>query len=335
MNASLRLLFAGWGVVASLAAGGTAAAALAAGSAPYEFYETRDPSVAAGTPKGGLLLLGGGEWPDGALQWFAEQAGRGHIVMISASGDREDHDELAAALGPVASVETLVLHDRASSNDARVLAILRAADGIFLHGGDQANYVRYWKGTPVAEVIEERFRSGRPVGGTSAGLAILGQWAYGALDGGSLLSSQALADPLGPAVTLVDDFLHLGPLKGVITDSHFAPRGRLGRLIVWVARLHAQGQDVTGLGIDESAGVEITADGIGQVISRSAAGGVTLVHAPRSATLQAATPFAAQGVRLVRVPAGGKLAVSPLRALGLAPATVLDLAPGAAPPVWP
>ena len=47
-------------------------------------------------------------------------------------------------------------------------------------------------------------RAGKPIGGTSAGLAILGQWGYGALDGGSITSNDALRDPAGPAVTLVD-----------------------------------------------------------------------------------------------------------------------------------
>ena len=84
------------------------------------------------------------------------------------------------------------------------------------------NDVRYWKGTPVAQAIDQKIASGKPVGGTSAGLAILGQAGYGAMDGGSIESATALADPLGPAVTMVGDFRHMPFLKHVVTDTHFA-----------------------------------------------------------------------------------------------------------------
>lgn len=300
----------------------------------YEYFATEHAEVRPAAHQGGLLLLGGGDWPDEAMPWFAEHAGRGHIVMIGASGDAEDHAELAAALGEVASLETLVLHDRASSSDARVLAILARADGIFIHGGDQANYVRFWKDTPIADLIERRFREGCPIGGTSAGLAILGEWAYGSMDGGSLTSAEGLHDPLGPGVTLVGDFLHLAPLKGVITDSHFAPRGRLGRLMVFVARLAAEGHPVTGLGIDEEAGVLVGSDGVGRVVSRNG-GGVTIVPPPATAVVAAGREFAARGFVLTRITAGGSLALSPLRALSQATTTVVDVRRGAAPPVWP
>ncbi len=301
---------------------------------PYEYFSTEHAEVRPAAHQGGLLLLGGGEWPDEAMPWFAEHAGRGHVVMIGASGDAEDHAELAAALGEVASLETLVLHDRESSSDPRVLAILARADGIFIHGGDQANYVRFWKGTPVADLIERRFREGCPVGGTSAGLAILGEWAYGSMDGGSLTSAEGLHDPLGPGVTLVGDFLHLAPLKGVITDSHFAPRGRLGRLMVFVARLASEGHPVTGLGIDEEAGVLVGSDGLGRVVSRNG-GGVTIVPPPASAVVERGRAFAARGFLLTRITAGGTLSLSPLRALSQATTTVVDVKGGAAPPVWP
>ncbi|WP_204336684.1 hypothetical protein, partial [Proteus mirabilis] len=60
------------------------------------------------------------------------------------------------------------------------------------------------------------------------------------MDGGSIDSPAALADPGGAAVTLVTGFLHLPRMGHIVTDTHFAKRDRLGRLVAFVAkaRLH-------------------------------------------------------------------------------------------------
>ena len=67
--------------------------------------------------------------------------------------------------GPVASAETITFHNREASSDPRVLKALHDADGIFLAGGDQANYVRYWKGTGVQEALNAHVKANRPIGG--------------------------------------------------------------------------------------------------------------------------------------------------------------------------
>ena len=176
-----------------------------------------------------------------------------------ASGADDLQQDFLNEVGGAASVQTLVFHSRDAASDTKVLNILRNADGIFIGGGDQANYVRYFKGTPVNTLLDEHVRAGKPLGGTSAGLAILGAYSYGAMDGGSLLSASALKNPLGSEVTLVRDFLHLPYLGNVITDSHFAIRERFGRLLVWVGRLALEEKNpaITGIGIDEKAAKEV------------------------------------------------------------------------------
>ena len=164
-----------------------------------------------------------------------------------------------------------MFEDRKAASDPQVLEIVRQADGIFIAGGDQSNYVRFWKGTPLNEAINQHVREGKPLGGTSAGLAIMGAYSYGAMDGGSLTSVEAIKDPMGPAVTLVDDFLQLPPLPAgqVITDSHFGARDRLGRLLTFIARLSKeQGRaDIKGLGVDENTALCIEGDGVGKVFT--------------------------------------------------------------------
>ena len=174
-----------WSIVALLLTLMTPAAQ-AGTPAGYTYYSIGD--VAAKTPgrtSTGLMLMGGGGWPHDAWHWFLARAGNGHIVVLRASGGADAGEEIYKDIGGAASVETLVFDDRKASTDPKVLAILAHADGIFLAGGDQSNYVRYWKDSPVAKALDAHVAKGRPIGGTSAGLAVLGGTAYGAMDGGS------------------------------------------------------------------------------------------------------------------------------------------------------
>jgi beta-aspartyl-peptidase (threonine type) len=240
-----------------------APAAIAATPDGYTYYSIGD--VAKPTPGKtslGLLLMGGGDWSPEAWRWFLAKAGNGHIVVLRASYGGETGEEIYNTIGGVVSVETLVFDDRKAASDPRVLAIIAHADGIFLGGGDQSNYVRYWKDTPVAAALNAHVAKGRPIGGTSAGLAILGRAGYGAMDGGSVDSFTALNDPLGPAVTMVDKFLTMPFLAHVVTDTHFNERDRLGRLVAFVAQTRVSGDaKAVGLGVDETGALGVESDG--------------------------------------------------------------------------
>lgn len=249
---------------------GWAQAPAHAAKAGYEYFVAGDTMAKTpGKTSPGLLLMGGGREIEAAFKWFAAQAGHGHIVILRASGDDALQNWIYRDVGGVASVQTLIFHSRAPASDPRVLAMIEHADGIFIAGGDQANYVRFWKGTPLNELLNAQLRAGKPIGGTSAGLAILGQWGYGALDGGSITSNDALRDPAGPAVTLVDHFIASPLLQGTITDTHFVQRKRLGRLLVFVARAVKDHHTaaVTGLGVDQDSALLVEADGRARFLS--------------------------------------------------------------------
>jgi len=253
----------------------------AAGAADLQRHLAGDPALPTpAKPSPGLLLMGGGDRNFDALRWFVGKAGHGHVVVLRASlgGEigREFHDEV----GGVASVETFVFSGREQADDPAMLASLRKADGIFIAGGDQARYLRYWKGTPVAEALDAHVRAGKPLGGTSAGLAILGEFVYGATNGLSQVSPRALADPLGPVNTIETGFLHVDALRGVITDTHFRERGRLGRLVAFVAKAEtlSGGRPVLGLGVDEDAAVAVEGDGTARVYATAPGAGATVVR---------------------------------------------------------
>ncbi len=234
-----------------------------------------------GKPAPGLLLMGGGDRNFDALRWFLAKAGHGHVVVLRASMGGEIGEEFHDEVGGVASVETYVFTSRDQSTDSRMLASLRKADGIFIAGGDQSRYVRYWRGTPVAEALDAHVKAGKPLGGTSAGLAMLGEFLYGAMDGGSLRSPAALADPLGDGNTIEREFLHLDLLRGVVTDTHFRERNRLGRLVAFVAKSEALARDgraVIGLGVDEDAAVAVEGNGRARVFATAPGAGATVVR---------------------------------------------------------
>ncbi len=235
-----------------------------------------------GKVRPGLMLMGGGDRNTQALRWFMDHAGNGHIVVLGASEytavDAYD-DEFYNEVGGIASSETFMFDSREQATDPAMLAALAKADGIFLMGGDQSRYVRFWRGTPVAAALDAHVRAGKPIGGTSAGLAMLGEYLYGAMDGGSQVSPLALADPLGSANTIETDFLHIALLEGVVTDTHFSERNRLGRLVAFLAKAEAMagGRRLLGLGVDEAAAVAVEGDGTARVYATEPQAGATLV----------------------------------------------------------
>jgi cyanophycinase len=314
--ARVALLLALYGALAPCAA---AAAATAHNyrDESFDYFVAGDPTrPRAAHTEYGLALMGGGGAVDAAYRFIASHAGGGHIVVLRAVGDDSfdadagDYGEsFAGKWGPVVSAETIVFHSRKAAFDARVIAALRNADGVFLAGGDQGNYIRYWKGTPVQQALDAHVRANRPIGGSSAGLAILGHFSYTSLDGGSMESKIALADPYDAGVTLEDDFLHFRWLESVFTDTHFSKRCRLGRLIVFVARVNQAhpAAKAFGLGIDEKSALLIDAGGLGR-LAQGSAGSAWLVMPQRpAAVLSKGQPMTLTDVRIVRMDLGSDL----------------------------
>ena len=259
----------------------------------------------------GLLLAGGGDRNRDAVRWFLDHAGNGHIVVLSASYTHEIADEFYKDVGGAASVETFVFANGKPATDPKILDALARADGIFIAGGDQARYVRYWKGTPVAAALDAHVRAGKPLGGTSAGLAILGEYLYGAMDGGSIVSPEALADPMGPAVTIEQDFLHIATLHGVVTDTHFKERDRLGRLFAFVAKAETltgtPRRPLVGVGVDESAALAVEGDGSARIFATDPHGSAWVVRGGFPETQVAGRPLQLARVEVTGVGAGSTL----------------------------
>jgi len=240
-------------------------------AASYRYVRLGQTPDAQSTPSAGIALMGGGTDLDEAFRWLCEKANGGDFLILRARGD-DDYNSYVNGLCKLNSVATLIIPDRDAALDPAVSEIIRHAEAVFIAGGDQARYVNFWRGTPVQDAINADIASGKPIGGTSAGLAILGEFSYGALndppDDSSLTSADALRDPLFTRITLVRDFLRIPLLQNTITDSHFAKRDRLGRSLVFLARLTQDGwvQNPREIAIDEKSALLVEANGKATVV---------------------------------------------------------------------
>lgn len=261
-----------------------------------------------GPVSGGLLLMGGGDRNIDSMKWFFRKAGNGHIAVISASYGKELGQEFYHDVGGIKSAEIFVFHDRSQASDRKILDRLKKADGIYIAGGDQARYVRFWRGTPVEDALNAHVANGKPLAGTSAGLAILGEKLYGAMDDGSIKSPEALADPLGPANTIEGDFLNLSLLKGIVTDTHFKERDRLGRLLAFLVKAQvgrpAEAPAMLGIGVDESAALAVEPDGSGRIYATEPDGYAWVVDGSTLRGITARGPLDAPRVKVTGVGPG-------------------------------
>ncbi|KQR66913.1 cyanophycinase [Pedobacter sp. Leaf176] len=225
-----------------------------------------DSSNVVKPTNGGMVLMGGGTDVDAAFRWMIDRSGGGDVVILRASGT-DAYNPYVNGLGAVNSVETLLINSKELANNDTVAYIIRNAEMVFIAGGDQSDYMRYWKGTKTAQALNYLLNYKKaPVGGTSAGCAILGGFYYSGETGG-LTSAQALADPYDTNVTLYNnDFLKAPYLQNVITDQHYLTRSREGRSLIFLGRINKDWKIAArGIAADERTAVCIDKDGKAQV----------------------------------------------------------------------
>ena len=225
-----------------------------------------DPADVTRTTSGGTLLMGGGTDVDAAFQWLINKAGGGDILVLRATGTNA-YNAYIYGLGNCNSVETLLINSRTLANDPEVEAKIRAAEAVFITGGDQWNYINFWKDTKVEDALNYlRNTKGCVIGGTSAGCAIQGRY-YFTAQNGTVVSADALANPYRSTVTIgKNDFLNNPYLNNLITDTHFNNPDRRGRLVTFMARM-AKDDGILpyGVGVDEATAVCINNDGSSRI----------------------------------------------------------------------
>ena len=237
----------------------------------FKYIRQGNPQDVQTHAEAGVAMMGGGTDLDEAFRWLCGKANGGDFLIVRAHG-AADYNPYVTGLCKVNSVATLIIPNRKAALKPRVTEIIGQAEAIFIAGGDQSRYVNFWKGTPVEDAINAHMAADKPIGGTSAGLAVLGQFVYGCLedkpDDADLASRDVLADPYTKRVTLVRDFLKVPGLENILTDSHFAKRDRMGRSLGFLARIVQDGWSKTPreIAIDEKSALLVEASGRAKVV---------------------------------------------------------------------
>jgi cyanophycinase len=245
------------------------ACALPAHAGKKYSYDRLGETDVAPSPTPGVVLMGGGTEVDSSMQQMCEWANGGDFLVIRATGTDAYNPYLEVICPDLNSVATLVIPSESAAADPFVAQTIREAEAIWIAGGAQDDYINYWTDTPVQDALNTSISNGVPIGGTSAGLTVLTQYVYSALGSKGVTSAQALADPYNRYITLASDFVILPVLAGIIGDTHFATRDRMGRALAFLCRITNEGWDQSprALAVDEETALEIPAHGPATVAS--------------------------------------------------------------------
>lgn len=228
--------------------------------------------------KGVLIAVGGAEDKKGDCAILKEfvrlsKGAKAHVAVLTVATDQpaeagDEYRQLFRKLG-VKSVKAVGVATREDAQQEANLKALEKATGIFFTGDDQLHVTALLGSTELDYAIRRRFESGATLAGTSAGAAMMSNSMF--INGGAETNPRFGCVALGPGVDFV---------KGVVIDTHFSQRGRIGRLITAVAHYP---QDI-GVGIDENTAVvfrggkfEVIGDGAATIVD---GGGMSYSNLP-------------------------------------------------------
>ena len=271
----------------------------------YSYFRVGNANDVTTATTAGTVLMGGGTDVDAAFQWMCGRSGNGDFLVIRATGTDAYNPYIQQLCPAENSVATLIIPNATAASDPFVVNAINTAEALWIAGGDQSDYINFWKGSPVESAINALIARGAPIGGTSAGMNVLTQFIYSALASQGVTSSQALADPFTRYITLDRDFVNIAPLAGIIGDPHFVTRDRMGRDLAFFCRIYTNGWSPAprGISIDEKTALLLDSSGNGTVVGSST---VYFLQAPGAPQVcQAGTPLTYQNITVYRIDSSG------------------------------
>jgi cyanophycinase len=271
----------------------------------YSYFRVGNAADVTTSTTPGTVLMGGGTDVDAAFQWMCGRSGNGDFLVIRATGTDAYNPYIQQLCPNENSVATLIIPNRTAASDPFVVSTIQNAEALWIAGGDQSNYINFWKGTPVEDQLNALIARGVPIGGTSAGMNVLTEFVYSALASQGVTSSQALADPFSRYITLDRDFVNITNLVGIIGDPHFVTRDRMGRDLAFMCRIYLNGWSNAprDIAIDEKTALLIDAAGNGAVVGSST---VYFMQAPGAPQVcQPNTPLTYDNISVYRINSTG------------------------------
>ena len=227
----------------------------------------RAPRPKIQVAQGTLIIIGGHEERQGKaiiLRAVAERAKGGKLVIATLATEEpeetyKEYHRAFTALGVKHTVH-LDVTDREDLLRNPRSDVMAGARAVFFTGGGQLRITTQFGGTRLCEQIQEFYRKGGMIAGTSAGASVMSDTMLVSGDGDS-------THRVGTSLLMAPG---LGYIKDVIIDQHFAERGRIGRLLGAVA----QNPRFLGIGLDENTAIVVEKENRVRVLG---AGGVYIV----------------------------------------------------------
>ena len=114
----------------------------------YSYFRVGNANDVNTSTTPGTVLMGGGTDVDAAFQWMCQRSGNGDFLVIRATGTDAYNPYIQQLCPNENSVATLIIPNLAAASDPFVISTIQNAEALWIAGGDQSNYINFWKGTP-------------------------------------------------------------------------------------------------------------------------------------------------------------------------------------------
>jgi len=247
--------------------------------------------------EGHLMIIGGGSpRPVIAMQKFVELAGgpqaRIGIIPMASEMYRENgqnYQKEFQALG-AKKARAFYIIDNQSANSDSTIDSLNSYTGFFFGGGDQNRLVTIFKHSRALQLLQQKYKEGAVLGGTSAGAAIMSKIMITGEGNWSVLKKDSTDFDEG-----------FGFISEVIIDQHFTQRERFNRLLSLVIQ-----HRLMGIGIDERTAIWVKPTGEAEVIGEC---GVVVLDPHAAAYSHSENWLSAKNIRLSIYTAGESFSI--------------------------